>query len=138
MQSARAQNMSGTISEFQVGSLLKDMHFIRSLLEQRSLVLRLCKELKAMRLECLFMFVLHFHVLHAEKIAERRKLEIIEQVRVLMESEGIAVSSFELRQFYEDQEESGRSEAWQAMRARRTGRQTLSSTRHSLSRGKGE
>lgn len=43
MQSARAQNMSGTISEFQVGSLLKDMHFIRSLLEQRSLVLRLCK-----------------------------------------------------------------------------------------------
>lgn len=32
MQSARTQNMAGTISEFQVGSLLRDMHFIKSLL----------------------------------------------------------------------------------------------------------
>lgn len=91
-----------------------------------------------MRVECLLMFVLHFHVLHSEKIAESRKLEIIEQVRGLLEAEGIAVSSCELRQFYESQEASGRSETWQAMRARRTGRQTLSSTRHSLSRGKGQ
>lgn len=67
MQSARAQNMSETISEFQVGCLLKDMHFIRSLLEQRSLVLRVCRQLKAMRVECLFMFVLHLHVLHSER-----------------------------------------------------------------------
>lgn len=32
MQCARTQNMAGMISEFQVGSLLKDMHFIKSLL----------------------------------------------------------------------------------------------------------
>lgn len=139
MQSARAQNMAGTISEFQVGSLLKDMHFIRSLLEQRNLVLRLCRELKPMRTECLLMFVLHFHVLHSEKrIDEGTKQQVIEQVRLLLEAEGIAVPSCELRQHYESQERSSKGELFQTMRASRTGRQTISSVTHSLSRGKRE
>lgn len=60
----------------------------------------------------------------------------MEQVRGLLEDEGIAASTSQLRQCYESQEGSGRGEERQAMRARRAGRQTESSLGRSLSRGK--